>query len=268
MESRSRRSPALEVSLARAVEILDRLGFEPRAGQGTIDVRVPADALPRRHARDRRDRGDRAHPRARAACRRCSPVGSGGGLTARAARAPHRRRRVPRRRPDRGADALVRAWPTRRTGSAWPRDDPRRQMLRRRQPALAGSLAPAHAAPAEPARGARAQRRAGDATTSPSSRSRTPTTRSRASSCPREPWTFGAVMRGRLGGAAWRRAGEPASFFLGKGVLESILGAVGVTCRVEAHERASTTRSCTPAARASCRCRARRRSASSASCTR
>ena len=44
---------------------------------------------------------------------------------------------------------------------------------------------------------------------------------------PREPWTFGAVMRGRLGGAAWRRAGEPASFFLGKGVLESILGAVG-----------------------------------------
>ena len=51
---------------------------------------------------------------------------------------------------------------------------------------------------------------------------------------PREPWTFGAVMRGRLGGAAWRRAGEPASFFLGKGVLESILGAVGVTCRVEA----------------------------------
>jgi phenylalanyl-tRNA synthetase beta chain len=51
---------------------------------------------------------------------------------------------------------------------------------------------------------------------------------------PREPWTFGAVMRGRLGGAAWRRAGEPASFFLGKGVLESILGAVGVSCRVVA----------------------------------
>ena len=51
---------------------------------------------------------------------------------------------------------------------------------------------------------------------------------------PREPWTFALVMRGRLGGAAWRRAGEPASFFLGKGVLESILGAVGVTCRVEA----------------------------------
>ena len=51
---------------------------------------------------------------------------------------------------------------------------------------------------------------------------------------PREPWTFSAVMRGRLGGAAWRRAGEPASFFLGKGVLESILGAVGVTCRVVA----------------------------------
>jgi phenylalanyl-tRNA synthetase beta chain len=33
---------ALEVSLARAVEILDRLGFDPRAGQGTIDVRVPS----------------------------------------------------------------------------------------------------------------------------------------------------------------------------------------------------------------------------------
>ena len=32
---------ALEVSLASAVEILDRLGFDPRAGQGTIDVRVP-----------------------------------------------------------------------------------------------------------------------------------------------------------------------------------------------------------------------------------
>jgi phenylalanyl-tRNA synthetase beta chain len=55
---------------------------------------------------------------------------------------------------------------------------------------------------------------------------------------PREPWTFGMVMRGRLGGAAWRRAGEPASFFLGKGVLESILGAVGVTCRVEAMDDA------------------------------
>ena len=36
---------ALEVSLARAVEILDRLGFDPRAGQGTIDVRVPTAAL-------------------------------------------------------------------------------------------------------------------------------------------------------------------------------------------------------------------------------
>ena len=32
---------ALDVSLARAVEVLDRLGFDPRAGQGTIDVRVP-----------------------------------------------------------------------------------------------------------------------------------------------------------------------------------------------------------------------------------
>ena len=84
---------------------------------------------------------------------------------------------------------------------------------------------------------------------------------------PREPWTFGAVLRGRLGGAAWRRAGEPASFFLGKGVLESILGAVGVTCRVEAMP-ATTIRSCTPGARASCWCRASRRSASSASCTR
>ena len=36
---------ALDVTLARAVEILDRLGFEPRAGQGTIDVRVPTCAL-------------------------------------------------------------------------------------------------------------------------------------------------------------------------------------------------------------------------------
>ena len=86
---------------------------------------------------------------------------------------------------------------------------------------------------AEPARGARAQRRRGPR--------RPRAVRDRAhlppvagEQLPREPWTFSAVMRGRLGGAAWRRAGEPASFFLGKGVLESILGAVGVTCRVVA----------------------------------
>src|SRR4029078_10180154 len=38
----------------------------------------------------------------------------------------------------------------------------------------------------------------------------------------------------RSGAPPGGRGGEPASFFLGKGVLESILGAVGVTCRVEA----------------------------------
>ena len=85
---------------------------------------------------------------------------------------------------------------------------------------------------------------------------------------PREPWTFGAVMRGRLGGAAWRRAGEPASFFLGKGVLESILGAVGRDLPRRGHAGRPRPVPASRAARASCRCRESRRSASSASCTR
>ena len=151
---------ALEVSLARAVEILDRLGFDPRAGQGTIDVRVPPTALPRRHARDRRDRGDRAHlrPRARAlaALGRLGRRPDGG-----AARAAHGRRRLLRRRADRGPDALLR--PGRHARPPRPRRRTTRGATCSRvaQPALAGALAPAHAAAAEPARGARAQRRLG-----------------------------------------------------------------------------------------------------------
>ena len=190
------------------------------------------DALRRHHARDRRDRGDRPHLRARARA-----VGALGRLRRRPdggpARAPHGRRRLPRRRPDRGPDALLRA-----RGHAGP---PRPRQRTTRAAACSRSPTRSRRTTRTCARcSCRACSRRwlatlpGAATTSRCSRSRTPTTPSRVRQLPREPWTFGAVMRGRLGGAAWRRAGEPASFFLGKGVLESILGAVGVTCRVEA----------------------------------
>jgi phenylalanyl-tRNA synthetase beta chain len=222
---------ALEVSLARAVEILDRLGFDPRAGQGTIDVRVPG---PRAHDVSREI--DVIEEIARIYGLGHVPsllsVGSGGGLTA-----PQRVRRTV-------ADACLGAGLTEaQTLSYVPADmpdrlglasgDPRRAML-----AVANPLSQDHShlrtllLPSlleALARNAAAGR--DDLALFEIAHTYHPAA---GEQLPREPWTFSAVMRGRLGGAAWRRAGEPASFFLGKGVLESILGAVGVTCTVQA----------------------------------
>ena len=115
---RSRTSPALEVSLARAVEILDRLGFDPRAGQGTIDVRVPTTRF-----LDVTREIDVIEEVARIYGLEHVPVAALGRARAAAspppARAPHRRRRVLRRGADRGADALVR--PRRHARPARPR---------------------------------------------------------------------------------------------------------------------------------------------------
>ena len=256
---------ALEVSLARAVEILDRLGFDPRAGQGTIDVRVP----PPRFLDVTREI-DAIEEIARIYGLEHVPVAALGRLGRRphgsTARAAHRRRRLPGRRADRGADALLRA--RRHAGPPRPRPrttraatmlavaNPLSQEHSHLRTLLLPSLLEALARNAAWGRD--------DLALFEIAHTYHPV---EGEQLPREPWTFGAVMRGRLGGAAWRRAGEPASFFLGKGVLESILGAVGVTCRVVAMP-AATTRSCIPGARASSRCRASRRSASSASCTR
>ena len=220
---------ALEVSLARAVEILDRLGFDPRAGQGTIDVRVP----PPRFLDVTREI-DVIEEIARIYGLERVPsllsVGSGGGLTA----AQRVRRTV--------ADACYGAGLTEaQTLSYVPADmpdrlglaagDPRRDMLAVMNPLsqehshlrtlLLPSLLEALAHNAAWGRD--------DLALFEIAHTYHPV---EGEKLPREPWTFSAVMRGRLGGAAWRRAGEPASFFLGKGVLESILGAVGVTCRV------------------------------------
>jgi phenylalanyl-tRNA synthetase beta chain len=222
---------ALEVSLARAVEILDRLGFDPRAGQGTIDVRVPTTRFV-----DVTREIDVIEEIARIYGLEHVPsvlsVGSGGGLTA----AQRVRRTV--------ADACLGAGLTEaQTLSYVPADtpdrlglgpdDPRRTMLAVANPLsqehshlrtlLLPSLLEALARNASWGRD--------DLALFEIAHTYHPV---QGQTLPREPWTFGAVMRGRLGGAAWRRAGEPASFFLGKGVLESILGAVGVTCRVEA----------------------------------
>jgi len=220
---------ALEVSLARAVEILDRLGFDPRAGQGTIDVRVPTTRFV-----DVTREIDVIEEIARIYGLEHVPsvlsVGSGGGLTA----AQRVRRTV--------ADACLGAGLTEaQTLSYVPADtpdrlglgpdDPRRTMLAVANPLsqdhshlrtlLLPSLLEALARNASWGRD--------DLALFEIAHTYHPV---EGQTLPREPWTFGAVMRGRLGGAAWRRAGEPASFFLGKGVLESILGAVGVTCRV------------------------------------
>ena len=222
---------ALEVSLARAVEILDRLGFDPRAGQGTIDVRVPVMRF-----LDVTREIDVIEEIARIYGLERIPsllsVGSGGGLTA----AQRVRRTV--------ADACFGAGLTEaQTLSYVPADtpdklglaadDPRRHMLAVANPLsqdhshlrtlLLPSLLEALARNAAWGRD--------DLALFEIAHTYHPV---EGEKLPREPWTFAAVMRGRLGGAAWRRAGEPASFFLGKGVLESILGAVGVTCRVEA----------------------------------
>ncbi len=43
-----------------------------------------------------------------------------------------------------------------------------------------------------------------------------------------EPWTLGALLHGHLGGTGWRGAGVPASFFAARGVLDAVLGAVGL----------------------------------------
>jgi phenylalanyl-tRNA synthetase beta chain len=222
---------ALEVSLARAVEILDRLGFDPRAGQGTIDVRVPTTRF-----LDVTREIDVIEEIARIYGLEHVPsllsVGSGGGLTA----AQRVRRTV--------ADACLGAGLTEaQTLSYVPADtpdklglgpdDPRRAML-----AVSNPLSQDHSHLRTlllPSLLDTLVRNAAwgrdDLALFEIAHTYHPV---EGQKLPREPWTFGAVMRGRLGGAAWRRAGEPASFFLGKGVLESILGAVGVTCRVVA----------------------------------
>jgi phenylalanyl-tRNA synthetase beta chain len=222
---------ALAVSLARAVEILDRLGFDPRAGQGTIDVRTPTTRF-----LDVTREIDVIEEIARIYGLEHVPallsVGSGGGLTA----SQRVRRTV--------ADACLGAGLTEaQTLSYVPADtpdklglgpdDPRRAMLAVSNPLsqdhshlrtlLLPSLLDTLARNAAWGRD--------DLALFEIAHTYHPV---EGQKLPREPWTFGAVMRGRLGGAAWRRAGEPASFFLGKGVLESILGAVGVTCRVVA----------------------------------
>jgi phenylalanyl-tRNA synthetase beta chain len=222
---------ALEVSLARAVEILDRLAFDPRAGQGTIDVRVPGPRF-----LDVTREIDVIEEVARIYGLEHVPsllsVGSGGGLTA----AQRVRRTV--------ADACLGAGLTEaQTLSYVPADmpdrlglgadDPRRTML-----AVANPLSQEHShlrtlllPSLLEALGRNAAAGRDDLALFEIAHTYHPVP---GEQLPREPWTFSAVMRGRLGGAAWRRAGEPASFFLGKGVLESILGAVGVTCRVVA----------------------------------
>jgi phenylalanyl-tRNA synthetase beta chain len=222
---------ALEVSLARAVEILDRLGFDPRAGQGTIDIRVP----PTRFVDVTREI-DAIEEIARIYGLQRVPsllsVGSGGGLTP----AQRVRRMV--------ADACLGAGLTEaQTLSYVPADAPDRLGLapddpRRNGLAVLNPLSQDHShlrtlilpslldALARNAAWGR-----DDLALFEIAHTYHPVA---GQKLPREPWTFSAVMRGRLGGAAWRRAGEPASFFLGKGVLESILGAVGVTCRVVA----------------------------------
>jgi phenylalanyl-tRNA synthetase beta chain len=220
---------ALEVSLARAVEILDRLGFDPRAGQGTIDVRVPASRF-----LDVTREIDVIEEIARIYGLEHVPsllsVGSGGGLTA----AQRVRRTV--------ADACLGAGLTEaQTLSYVPADtpdrlglasdDPRRDMI-----AIANPLSQEHSHLRTLLLPSLLDALARNATWGRDDLAlfEIAHTYHRLEKLPREPWTFCAVMRGRLGGAAWRRAGEQASFFLGKGVLESILGAVGVTCSVEA----------------------------------
>ena len=222
---------ALEVSLARAVEILDRLGFDPRAGQGTIDVRVPATRF-----LDVTREIDVIEEIARIYGLEHVPsllsVGSGGGLTA-----PQRVRRAV-------ADACLGAGLTEaQTLSYVPADTPDRLGLaaddpRRAMIAVANPLSQDHSHLRTMLLPSLLETLARNAAWGRDDLALFEIAHSyhnvEGQQLPREPWTFGAVMRGRLGGAAWRRAGEPASFFLGKGVLESILGAVGVTCRVVA----------------------------------
>jgi phenylalanyl-tRNA synthetase beta chain len=50
---------------------------------------------------------------------------------------------------------------------------------------------------------------------------------------PHEPWRLTAVLAGRLGGAGWQGAGPEADVFVAKGVLEVLLGRLGVTARYE-----------------------------------
>ncbi|HEY3612169.1 MAG TPA: phenylalanine--tRNA ligase subunit beta [Gaiellales bacterium] len=221
---------ALDVSLARAVEILDRLGFDPRAGQGTIDVRVPAPRF-----LDVTREIDVIEEIARIYGLEHVPsllsVGSGGGLTA----AQRVRRTI--------ADACLGAGLTEaQTLSYVPADTPAKLGLAADDPrgdmlAVANPLSQDHSHLRTlllPSLLEALARNAAWGRDDLALFEIAHTYHRSDEKLPREPWTFALVMRGRLGGAAWRRAGEPASFFLGKGVLESILGAVGVTCRVEA----------------------------------
>jgi len=50
---------------------------------------------------------------------------------------------------------------------------------------------------------------------------------------PYQPWRLAAVLTGRLGGAGWHGAGPESDFFVAKGVLETLLGRLGVEAAYE-----------------------------------
>jgi phenylalanyl-tRNA synthetase beta chain len=50
---------------------------------------------------------------------------------------------------------------------------------------------------------------------------------------PHEPWRLAAVLAGRLGGGSWHGAAPEADVFVAKGVLEVLLGRLGVSATYE-----------------------------------
>jgi phenylalanyl-tRNA synthetase beta chain len=52
-----------------------------------------------------------------------------------------------------------------------------------------------------------------------------------------EPWTLGALLHGHLGGAGWRGPGVLVSFFAARGVLDVVLGAVGLEAEIVRADR-------------------------------
>ena len=217
----------MDVPQAAAVSILARLGFEPRAGQGIVDVRVPSPRLAdvtreidvieevaRIHGLDRVPSLAMGGARTggltpNQALRRlladaCAGAGLNEALT------------LSYVAPD-AADRLdLAAGDPRRAGVelANPLSRETAQMRTLITPSLLEVIARNRATGTD------------DVALFEIAHTYHPEATARL---PREPWVLAAALCGKRGGG-WRESAGPVNFFLTKGVLDTVLSAAGVSC--------------------------------------
>ena len=215
----------MEVPQAAAVGILSRLGFDPRAGQGVIDVRVPtARLLDVTREVDVIEEVARIYGLDRVPSRAMSGARTG-GLT----RAQSLRRLLADACCGAGLnEALTLSYvaPDLADRLDLSPDDPRREMvvlsnpLSRETAQMRTLIMPSllEAVARNQAAGTDDVALFEIAHTYPAGPRPAP-----------EPWTLAAVLAGRRG-RGWRSPGGSADFFAVKGIVEAVLGSAGLAC--------------------------------------